>query len=520
MAPLKHVCMWSDNGWNRITIEEATRLHPEGTVSAHSELFMCELCGQFVILTKENTRKRYFKHSKYEESKDCPDRASGAGGQITYKAQEHDLPIRIKDILPSSFSFELGMIRAPISSLGKNFRLHIQPKDESVNPFVFTKERLNEDCITYLSIGERPYERYTLSFQNGNDDLKAFWPSEIKGIDPKGTLFEESSGKKLPYDADVVIEKNYYLLKCGNLYSESVTIKEVAKKSFSRQTWRLYLVLASVRNEKTAKFFLDFHCRLTEQPVSLKPVWPLFVEGRYVFKHNQSNVWMLVGGDAPVVRTFPNVTTRQLLHNPDKLKLYNVICAERQQLISIGRTHALQYIYFWKEPLSQEGAAPQVAVTDLTGAEIPPGEANALPQDKIIRIKLSYDGEIIQSNNRRIVEKRKVSANTLVELDHLEYGIHIQIIIGLDCVWEKIYKKKQAYIVNNERVLLERITNTSGASIPAPHSLGSILIGMRYYPLICQWIRRCIKDGTINEQSYRRLQEAYRNIKTNRRGDL
>ena len=51
MTSLTHVCMWSDNGWKRITAEQAARLHPGGTVSAHSGLFMCELCGQYVILT-------------------------------------------------------------------------------------------------------------------------------------------------------------------------------------------------------------------------------------------------------------------------------------------------------------------------------------------------------------------------------------------------------------------------------------------------------------------------------------
>ena len=51
MASLTHVCMWSDNGWKRITAGQAARLHPGGTVSAHSGLFMCELCGQYVILT-------------------------------------------------------------------------------------------------------------------------------------------------------------------------------------------------------------------------------------------------------------------------------------------------------------------------------------------------------------------------------------------------------------------------------------------------------------------------------------
>lgn len=60
MASLTHVCMWHGNSWQAITAEEAAKLHPGGTVSAYSGLFMCELCGQYVILTDGDIRKRYF----------------------------------------------------------------------------------------------------------------------------------------------------------------------------------------------------------------------------------------------------------------------------------------------------------------------------------------------------------------------------------------------------------------------------------------------------------------------------
>lgn len=155
MASLTHVCMWSDNGWKRITAEQAARLHPGGTVSAHSGLFMCELCGQYVILTDGDIRIRYFKHSAYEKSKDCPERTFGAGYSISYGSQEHDLPIRITSVSSSSFSFEVGLIRAPISSLGKDFCIEIKPKGAFDIPYVYTKERLNYDS----NIGERIFEK-------------------------------------------------------------------------------------------------------------------------------------------------------------------------------------------------------------------------------------------------------------------------------------------------------------------------------------------------------------------------
>ena len=77
MASLTHVCMWSEHGWVYITAEEAARLHPGGTVSAHSGLFMCELCGQYVSLTDGEIRTRYFRHSSTEKDKSCPERTFG-----------------------------------------------------------------------------------------------------------------------------------------------------------------------------------------------------------------------------------------------------------------------------------------------------------------------------------------------------------------------------------------------------------------------------------------------------------
>ena len=92
MASLTHVCMWQNNGWKNITADEAARLHPDGGVSAHSGLFMCELCGQYVLLTDGNYQRRHFRHSSAEKSKDCPERTTGAYIPMVYGISDHELP--------------------------------------------------------------------------------------------------------------------------------------------------------------------------------------------------------------------------------------------------------------------------------------------------------------------------------------------------------------------------------------------------------------------------------------------
>lgn len=507
--------MWSDNGWKRITAEQAAKLHPGGTVSAHSGLFMCELCGQYVSLTDGTVQTRHFRHSAYEKNKKCPERIFGSDYPITYSSQEHELPIRITDVSSSSFRFEVGLIRAPISSLSKDFRIEIKPKGVSEASYMFTKERLNCDSITYLPIGERPFEKYTLRFKNGSNKLHEFWPKEINGMNPEGALFEKKSGKKLTYDADVEIEKEYYLLKRGYFYKKpcsSIRIQEIAQKQFDWETWTLYGVSASAFCEETARFFLDFHCRLTAYPVSLQPVWPLFVEGNYIVKHSQDSMYMLVKGNVTTVKTFPVTTVRQSTHNLTQARLYEVLCSSRQQLISTGRTQALQYTYFWKEPLNQVGLPPEILVTDLSGFEILPGKVNTLPHKKVLLFKATYDGELIIKMKDHVVDKRKIYADKPLELDGLSYGVSIQAVIGLDVVWKIEFQRQQSTIVNDKVEILKHISRASGASIPAPHSLRNILVAMSHYPQIYQWIRKCIKEGTINEQSYRRLQNVYRSI--------
>ena len=106
MATLNHVCMWSGRGWTPITAEKAAGLHPYGTVSAKSGLFMCELCGQYVTLIDGDRMVRHFRHSAAEKSKDCPERTFGAGYVVYYKSNEYDLPLRLVNISPKPYAVQ------------------------------------------------------------------------------------------------------------------------------------------------------------------------------------------------------------------------------------------------------------------------------------------------------------------------------------------------------------------------------------------------------------------------------
>lgn len=197
MASLTHVSMWSEaeHEWRKITASEAAKLYPEGTVSAHSGLFVCELCGQYVILTDGRKNVRYFKHNAYDTFKDCPERTTGLSTSVGYIAGEHELPIRLSNITSSDFELELGLLYIPASILQmqKQQQVIIQPLGVSEKPYIYSFERLNSESITYVSVGALPAYKYEIT---SSDELRRFWPRFVNGVDGFGSIFDQKTAKK------------------------------------------------------------------------------------------------------------------------------------------------------------------------------------------------------------------------------------------------------------------------------------------------------------------------------------
>lgn len=344
--------MWSNKGWKRITAREAAKLHPGGTVSAHSGLFMCELCGQYVILVEGNRQVRHFRHSSSEKSKDCPERVSGAKVLLTYNPQDHELPIRIKNITNKDFELEVGFIRVPEKLLTEKMQIEIKPSSHEFASYIYSSERLNSDTITYLSVGGIPCDEYRINVSGTKDEIKRFWPKAVQGINFSGTLFDVFTRKKLVHDSDVIVGKKYYLLCRGNIYSNNtcVSIQKITSKIVSYKTWNLYEIVANDYDENTARFFLEYHCRLTDKPVKIQTVWPVYIEAPYVIKYNQNSVIMHIIGNSLTTRAFPYTNILQYKCSDSNETVIETICNNRQQLISAGRTNVLQYAYLWKEP--------------------------------------------------------------------------------------------------------------------------------------------------------------------------
>lgn len=505
--PLTHVCMWSEHGWKRITAPTAARLHPGGTVSAKSGLFMCELCGQYVTLTDGLIRDPYFKHSAEELSKDCPERTFATYVPTTFQAGTHDLPLRLRLLGLGGFELQLGLLPVPKSLLEKHSKDKISISFPDGNKLSYSFERVLEGTTTYLSVGRKPYEKYSISLETADDRLTSFWPKSIEGISRSGALFDSVTGKKLPYDADTVVNHKYYLLttkKQCKKYNGISTSQIFESSSTSYPRWYIHEVYATSFEESTARFFLDYHCRLTENAVDIIPLWPVYIETPYRLCHCSDQIEVFLRGDA-TPKVFPFTTLDSFDCGNGDGKVFSVKCKERQQILSVGRAKVLKYTYLWKDTLDYQGPVPQITVTDLDGNVLQQGCQTGLPRNKTIVIKASFDGCVLRKKNDSIIERYPLYAEEALEIDHIQRGYSIEILQGLDKVWEADYALSLNNDVAIDDDLLHRLMGYRDHYIDIPHSTGALAMKMNDYPKTKSWLYSCIKDGRMPQQAYKLL---------------
>lgn len=506
MASLNHVCMWSEHGWIRISAEEAARIHPRGTVSVHSGLFMCELCGQYVTLTSGETRTRHFRHSAHEADKNCPERTFGSYYIPTYKAGDHELPLRIV-FDRETFSFELGLLYIPKEVLDSQPARKVTIYDEKRRKFVYSFERLNTDSITYVSIGDDPSTEYYIS---ASRELTPYWPEKIKGIDNRGAVFDGQTGKLLSTDADVKIGSKYLLLTDKNTLEHSkfrsIELNKVSEKRNGWTIWRIYEVEAKELSEEAAKFFLNLHCRLTDVPIKLTPLWPIHIETPYVIKHDQNAMIMHVSGNRNAIpMTFPKAGIIEQNCSIEG-KVLKIFCNGRQQLISAGNANVLQYVYLWRERLAETKESVSVIVTDESGSIVPDGLQISLPEGKLLIIETLYDGHVIMRNrDQAIINKIPVSAKERLTISDLKFGLIVEVLQGLDTIWQAVFEKAgKDEIIEDER-LYSILTSFKGNEIEISHSIAGLVDRLGNYPRTKRWLRERTRYGIMPEKSMKYL---------------
>lgn len=501
MPSLNHVSKWSasDHQWIPITADEASVSFPS-TVRANSGWFRCELCGKLVMLTGPGVNTRHFRHSKADEIKECVERSVAYTQFNSYYSSLKDivsqagLPIRIiVDENNRSFRFEIGLHSIPNEILQSISLRQFEIKGSLENTFVYSLDRLKTDTTTYLSIGHNPSEKYELTIDKA---LQTYWPTEVEGIRKTGSIFDAKTGHLKRSDADVIVGKQYYILTKQSylhmLSPVSVHVDIVCYIALKNGLWYLYRVSADEMTPEAYQFFLQYNCRLTEQPARLLPLWPVMTRTSYSANANQAPLYFYLSGGY-IKYNAPDARSQEKLTQGGNL-LVKVKPDKFPQLISSGRTSVINYLYIWKDSLSKTQSAPCIHVESRNGDEIQQGTHNTLPDNKCLYITCPFDGMLIVRKNGVIIDKKTIKSNVRLPVFDVSFGCEIRITQGLDCVWSALFQK--AVKVNCDDELFKKLCSYTGNEVKLTHKDGAFVSKLNDCPKVKQWLYARIRIGS------------------------
>lgn len=499
---LKHVCVWKDGGWKKADPKDFSY-----KIGVNSRMLMCELCGQYVTLARGEKRIPHFKHSRNEETKLCEERSKYGCENFRWLESKtlppQELPLRIC-VSESTFHFEIGFVTLPNFFLEKISSAVLKIKSESQNKKTFLTERLYENSTTWLDVGTFPEKSYSIELTPNNEEVFSFWSNKVLGVNENGTLFDGASGRKLLIDSDVRIGKQYYLMLATENYSKSsdVELRRICSKKFFDKIWNLYEI-GEIRklSESAAKFFLQFRCRLTNEPIDIQPLWPIHTTTPHLICHESSQLSFYFSGNAQIT-FFPTVKNSKYQNN-----LIQILCNDRQQVVVAGRSHPLQYVYLWKGLPQNVTIPPQVKVTDITGNVISVGTHEKLPKKLSLQIQAEFDGYIRVYKQGMLTEKIFLKADTLVEVSNLNFGSELKISQGLDCIWAAKFELRQKFSLTTDEEIFSQLKRGKGKSIPVPHFWGSTVDKLKNLPKVKNWLYQSLRVGNVPEESYKQFQK-------------
>lgn len=507
---LQHVCMWTDHGWKRVTPDTVMEYGNGRTIHAASGLLKCELCGQDVTFVNGKKYRPFFKHSRGEADKNCPERSAAATGtarmQMMRKIENlHSFRLVLDG--GNSFHLEVGFSPMEHNLLNKlkNRSFRIIADEKSRNKYLF--ERLGSDSITYLKVEQPLALYYDIEVDEDVAPLITKWSERFSGIGNEA-LFSAKSGKLIQPFSEVVLGKEYYLLTNRQIHPDLSAV-------FAREVKRngrifVYLVKARSYSQTAAKFFsgLAYHYFLTDKPVEITPIWPPVIRNKETMMTKGQFLFSLVNGDG-MCETYP--VRQNLVSKLENVILTRLSLGQMQQILYVSRnSHLLTYSYVRKDlNIYSDQDLGDFQVFDENNVPVQAGELSGkIPKELVFKTK--YDGLVEIKENGFLINSFQVKADTKQKLRSIMRNREYLVYIGSDCIWkihipDKQPKKKVESIDDDE--LFKKLICAKGSLIRINHSFGSICNGMNDYPKTKGWVRKKIKEGYISSEAYHMLRK-------------
>lgn len=525
---LTHVCLWKEGeGYCRISAEEAARLYPDSGVSARSGTFVCELCAQNVLLTAPAKKViRHFRHDPASPNKECDDRQAAFDdnyGRRMYSMSSHTMPLRIV-VDGRAMQFQIGFFSLPDDSPASCRRIHIESEGNFPRSYSFS-EVAGARGLQYLDAGSIPVEKYTLTYDEPNAELRNYWPAEVPGISRSGTFFRKATGKRILAGGKAFAGETYYLLDKRRLADRipDIESRELLSCSDGKSgTWFLYEVRILRFSKEAASFFLKRAVFLTERPFRFFSIWPLCkrMPGFIFYGEKTSYLYFYIQGSDAAIRVYPQKEGSVFGKNLQKGKVVRVPASDKEQLALFGISGALGFAYLRKIPYRIHRQKPAVWLRTPDGKDFLPGDRGAgsaeqnefylqPPVQDALQIFSRYDGQVIYHRDDRIIGRQFLKACEWVQTKIALRGCILEIYQGCDCVRKLIFGRavrsfamRSLSAKQEDEEILCRLKKSRGEWMIIPAGWRAAAAVPSDLPLTRKWLLAAIQAGKIRRDAY------------------
>lgn len=509
--PLEHVSMWHETlGWQRISINEADSLFSE-TVSADSHLLICDLCHKHVIFVKGIKPKSYFKHNNGDPDKECDDRTqalSRSGQEILRSTITNPMRLIVTHNL---FYLEVGFLPMPNDILEQAEKMKLQACVLAKEKVLLTKNidrsNFSSEMTVFHPIKNCFSEKYQIKIVPDNNigtNLPLF-NREFQGLNTNGTLFDYQSGKKIPLDGDVEVNKKFYLLT-SNLYI-GVPLDIEIYKVLPQGIYCLYTVVAHKVTKSTSEFFLRYRARLTNVPTKIVPVWPVLHEGDHYIETDRHKLLFFLKGDSSV-KIEPPISARNIdVYRPCETDSVQLICinnASRIRMVWAARLSVLKYLsvrYNPDEVVYSDITLEQVSACTEDQTTLNNGIHYSLPKRKRLYVTVKYDGQVVRKRNNEVIYSKKVKANETVLLERISYGEDIFVYHGMDESLSVSFRRGDRTGSQNDSAVLAALNACTGVYVKFPHRIGWIVSKLAGMPNTKAFVLATMQEGRIRKDA-------------------
>lgn len=421
------------------------------------------------------------------------------------------MPIRL--VLSGSVPhLEIGMLYVPEDKLNAQSEKKVTIITSQERQFEYSFERLNPQTTTYLNVGTEPSKQYRVI---APPDLYAIWPKQFEEIPTTGCIFDGNSGRKLPLNSDVTVDTKYYVLTSKGLCNIYQDIE--LKKLCALGDWFAYEIKALKCSIEAARFFLDYGYRLTENPLSIIPLWPMHREDSLIIKHSSKQMILAVSGRRiPECRLQP-MDSIDVISTSDTSRAVILNCNRGDQYFSIGRTNVLQYLYLWHYAFNDPTVIPLPEVLDQNEQIVEPGLHDFLPKDGTLYVTPVFDGKVVYKREGIIVDQKQLPAETRSMIDGITFGTEVLIYQGLDVIWSAVFQRKGRNVGNDDDAIYNKLQRFHGDPIPVYHEFGALAGQLKDCPKVRGWIYSTVRKGSADRRSIQYLKHYVVNNSTHKR---